>query len=319
LIYNGAYPNLTIHSTGHSTFVETSNGTWYASVLGRRNIATYSPLGRETFIVEVTWGDDGWPTMNGGEPLLLSQTIPGPDQVLPPAPFVDDFTGPDLGLSWYQLRTPYTQNYQLGSSSAGSNTSGPILRPNTYTLSDRDTRAALLHKQISLNMTFSATLLPTTDADDGSGSLGPLQSVGISAYINEYTHLYIGVRGCAASAGLCLFNDLREALSLPQDRPVSTEWPLNATAIPAGWTLHIRALPLTYNLGCSLGEGAGVVWTAEFASSLMSPGNTFDGPMLTLFASGNGEPWPFDAPEVGFSRVQEIYYEENIGDYDDWA
>lgn len=41
--------------------------------------------------------------------------------------------------------------------------------------------------------------------------------------------------------------------------------------------------------------------------------------MFALFASGNGEPWPHDAPEVGFNRVEEVYFDEGLPDYDNWA
>jgi hypothetical protein len=44
----------------------------------------------------------------------------------------------------------------------------------------------------------------------------------------------------------------------------------------------------------------------------------FDGAMFGLFASGNGEPWPVDGPQVGFGRVEEVYYQEDIPDYDVW-
>lgn len=37
--------------------------------------------------------------------------------------------------------------------------------------------------------------------------------------------------------------------------------------------------------------------------------------MLGLYASGGGNPWPWDAPEVGFSKVREVYYDEGWGDY----
>ena len=41
--------------------------------------------------------------------------------------------------------------------------------------------------------------------------------------------------------------------------------------------------------------------------------------MFGLFASGNGEPWPYDAQSpVGFAEVNEEYYVENIPDYDNW-
>lgn len=44
----------------------------------------------------------------------------------------------------------------------------------------------------------------------------------------------------------------------------------------------------------------------------------FSGATFALFASGNGEPWPFDAPEVGFTKVVETYFDEGNKDYDAW-
>lgn len=44
----------------------------------------------------------------------------------------------------------------------------------------------------------------------------------------------------------------------------------------------------------------------------------FSGASFSLFATGDGEPWPYDAPEVGFEKVWETYYEEDIPDYDRW-
>ncbi|OLN88035.1 Non-reducing end alpha-L-arabinofuranosidase BoGH43A 1 [Colletotrichum chlorophyti] len=319
LIYNGANPNLTIQSTGHATFADTPDGEWYASLLARRNVEGASVLGREAFLVKVTWEDD-WPTMNGGEPLLLSQSIEGPDQELPKPRWIDEFSGPELDVSWYQLRTPYTENVRLRSAGCldkrvVANRSGTVFEPNVFTLGDRDTPAAVLHKQTSLNMTFSATLLST------AAGLGPRQSVGISSYLSEVNHQDIGVRGCWNSAGLCLYVDLLPTSTGPTTRPNSTEYPLNQTSIPSGLTLHIRATPLKYSLGYSEGNATSPTWLKEFKSKQMgsNPGYpNFEGSMFALFASGNGEPWPYDAPKVGFIRVEEVYYEENIPDYDIW-
>lgn len=44
----------------------------------------------------------------------------------------------------------------------------------------------------------------------------------------------------------------------------------------------------------------------------------FTGMSFALFATGEGEPWPFDGPEVGFARVEERYFEEDVPDYDFW-
>ncbi|EEY15320.1 beta-xylosidase [Verticillium alfalfae VaMs.102] len=230
LIYNGADQTLTIQSTGHATFTETPGGAWFASLLARRNVKGASPLGREAFLVNVTWAD-GWPTMNGGRYLLPSQFTEGN---VVRKPWIENFEGAKLDLSWYQVRTPYTENYRLlgaaGNSTAGKMTGGLVFHPNVFTLSDRDVPAALFHKQTSLNMTFSATLLPTT------GVLGPRQQ--------------------------------------------------------------------------------------QFETRQMANGqgySVFEGAMFALFASGAGEPWPFDAPDVGFGSVGEVFRQENIPDFDDWS
>lgn len=196
LIFNGANTNLTVSATGHATFSDTPDGKWFATFLAKRNVGSYAVLGRETFFAPVEW-EDGWPTMNNGEPVLLSQRYPeyGPEREDVPKPYEDNFGGSALDPSWYQLRSPYTENFSVAKGK------GVVLVPNAYTLSDRDTPAAILRKQKSVNMTFTATLLPT---DKG---LGPYQSVGISAYSTEQAHQDIGLRGCSKSEGICGFVD----------------------------------------------------------------------------------------------------------------
>jgi hypothetical protein len=97
------------------------------------------------------------------------------------------------------------------------------------------------------------------------------------------------------------------------------ERPLNHTSIPSGLSFHIRAKPLEYSLGYSL-RGDSVEWLQTFSSSWLAfapPGYfVFSGASFALFASGGGEPWGFDSLEVGFRRIKEVYFEENIPDYD---
>lgn len=168
--------------------------------------------GRETFLTTVKWVD-GWPILNNNLPILLSESFgKTPDQKYPPAPFVDDFSSSTLDKSWYQLRTPYTETYRLPRSKRDSN--GVIFTPNVFSLSERDVPATILRKQKSLNMTFSATLLPTTD------SLGPLQSVGISTYLSEFQHQDVGIRGCTNETGLCFYSTLlRNVTATVSDHP----------------------------------------------------------------------------------------------------
>lgn len=188
----------------------------YSSLLGthpaNKNFL-FVLLGREGFLTTLEWEDD-WPILNGGEPILLShsqQADGNASRDAVPKPFVDDFSVNELNAGWYQLRTPYTKNYHVGTGKSHSHgnhgnhsaaTSGLYLKPNVYGLSDRDTPAALLRKQISLNMTFSATLIAT---DKG---LGQRQTIGVSIYLSEFQHADIGVTGCANHTGVCMYMSL---------------------------------------------------------------------------------------------------------------
>lgn len=205
LLFNSV--NFTVGNTGHATFADTPDGRWFATFLARRYVDEWSPLGREAFFAPLKWRNDGWPVVNGGKPVLLSQSYDyGPDSDYPPAAREESFNKSKLDDSWYQLRSPYSRNYFLTSDAAyqrnaNETTGGLIFEPNVYTLSDRDTPAAILPKQTSINMTFTATLLPTKKG------LGPFQSVGVSVYSHEGAHQDIGVRGCVNMTGQCIFVD----------------------------------------------------------------------------------------------------------------
>ena len=276
--------------------------------------------------------------MNDGKPILLSENVGNTPEAKPRATsFTDTFRGKALEPTWYQLRIPYTNNYRLGNTGkdkkdlgiAGHQKPGGVtLYPNVFTLSDRDTPAALFRKQKSLNMTFSATLLPT------DGSLGYRQSVGISAYLSEFQHQDVGIRGCVNQTGMCFYSNLirngtttvsthsiTTKLDTNLSPPKTKQIPLNSTTIPSGVTLQIRAEPLKYTLGYQI-AGQKEVWVDEIESKWLAfgPAGTFvfEGANWALFGSGNGNPWPFNAPEVGFLEVKETYFEENIPDYDRW-
>jgi xylan 1,4-beta-xylosidase len=63
-----------VQATGHADFVEDQNGRWWAVFLGYRySEYAFHPLGRETYIAPIAWTDDGWPVINGGQPLVLHQ------------------------------------------------------------------------------------------------------------------------------------------------------------------------------------------------------------------------------------------------------
>lgn len=288
--------------------------------LARRNINGSSPLGRETFISHVGW-QDGWPVVNNGNPVLLSEPVDGlPPRQSPPEERSYDFSGDLPAQGWYNLRTPYAPIYSQGSrdgcgaQAAGgeytmsSNTSdnGLILCPNVYVLNDRDVPAAVLRKQTSLNMTFTARTLSLPEELPWRGYFG------VSAYLSEVVHHDIGVSNCQNSTGLCVFTLLYRNGTEQRDE-VEFQPGENRQI-----ELIIRAEPRQYTLGFR--DSVGLQWLTEFSSYWMawSPESifVFEGAMFALFATGGGWPWTTAGPTVGFESARETFYVENIPDYD---
>jgi hypothetical protein len=99
--------------------------------------------------------------------------------------------------------------------------------------------------------------------------------------------------------------------------------PLNGSGqgLSSGLRLHIRATPQTYSLGYSFkNEKPTYVVDIDSKWQAFAPSGwfVFEGNSFALFAHGEGEPWPYNAPDVGFAKVTETYYQESIPDYDRW-
>jgi alpha-N-arabinofuranosidase len=98
-----------VEATGHADLVRLDDGTWWGVFLATRPFAGQSTLlGRETFLLPVTWRD-GWPLiLPAGKQVPL--VVKRPD--LPASPgdlwdeWTDDFTEPSLSFEWIRLRTP---------------------------------------------------------------------------------------------------------------------------------------------------------------------------------------------------------------------
>jgi alpha-N-arabinofuranosidase len=108
-------PGHPIQAMGHADLVQTNSGSWWMVLLGiRPSTERHHHIGRETFLAPVTW-KDGWPVVNGGQPLELSMSRDG---LPPPAPFEpeptrDEFEGDGLDVGWRHVRNPVEKNYSL--------------------------------------------------------------------------------------------------------------------------------------------------------------------------------------------------------------
>jgi alpha-N-arabinofuranosidase len=99
-----------IVNTGHGDLVEDGTGSWWMVLLASRSVEGHVLLGRETFLIPVSW-ENFWPVASPGagrlEPAYPSPRLSSPlsghtftEQEL------DNFEGKRLDPSWVSLRTP---------------------------------------------------------------------------------------------------------------------------------------------------------------------------------------------------------------------
>jgi xylan 1,4-beta-xylosidase len=93
-----------IQNTGHADLVQAHDGSWWMVLLGVRpggGTPGWHVLGRETFLVPVTW-EDGWPVVGDLTPVMLAP--PWPSRPAPVVSYRDDFDLDELRPHWVSLR-----------------------------------------------------------------------------------------------------------------------------------------------------------------------------------------------------------------------
>ncbi len=116
--------HLDLKSAGHGCFVETQNGEWFTVHLAHRPLQRpgrlvldreenkSAPLGRETCLQGLCWGEDGWPRLaQGGNSPAEVVAVNLPPQAWPADPLRDDFDGHRLNRHFQTLREPLEENW----------------------------------------------------------------------------------------------------------------------------------------------------------------------------------------------------------------
>lgn len=107
--------NHPITSTGHGDLIQTQNGEWWMVALAIRPYGGYFyNLGRETFLVPVTW-EDGGPIVNYGVGKIeFEHDFPNlPEHRWETSRDRDDFDDDSLAYHWHFLRTPRVEFWSL--------------------------------------------------------------------------------------------------------------------------------------------------------------------------------------------------------------
>lgn len=164
-----------VHSTGHGDLVELEDGRWYIVMLGvRGDVKRKSNMGRETFIVPVSWEREPydwkerkivWPVIapqSGrilkNNPVIFSETIQNKELF-----FVDDFNEANLGLAWNHRRAPMQNMFDLA-----SNPGSLRVYANPNILHERKRANFIGIKQTESEFSFEAkmTFSPSGDSDE---------------------------------------------------------------------------------------------------------------------------------------------------------
>jgi len=242
VLWNGKDMSLPVLATGHADIFDDTEGNWWAVFLAVRpqnpkNSSGLPQLGRETFLCPVTWDENGWPIFNEGEP--ITEHMPSVLYDLErPLTWRDDFDGGLVDKSYYYLRTPYKDFKDFE-----SNPGKLRIRGNVYTLSDRETPAALLRKQTDINPTFS-TEISAFSPDSWR------QEAGASVYLSIHYHNEVAIGYSNETGKRCIVTHTRTGpdatlnTTYVEDEEVGNGVPVK---------LFIEAKDLGYRLGCSAG------------------------------------------------------------------
>jgi xylan 1,4-beta-xylosidase len=251
-----------IQNTGHADLVDTPGGGSALIMLGMRPLGatqSFSPLGRETFITEVTWVE-GWPQ---AEPVLLAPRESAEEEVFD---FADASALDDPG--WLAVRTTPADVASLAAP------------PGRLTIrGDGSTLDDLLPRFLGRRQRHvSATVATTVDASAGVG--------GLAFRYDERHHVSLEARGGAdstvvtAQANLAGLRQTWEVV-VPA---AEVELRMEMRPPPVGLNIdalggdRIRLLASSDGVDHVLAELDGRYWTAETAAS-------FTGRVVGLYAA----------------------------------
>lgn len=212
-----------VTSAGHAKFIQTPDGAWWATFLATRPYGDdmYN-IGRETFLLPVTWRD-GWPhILPDGERIPFVGKRPALPADLPGTPpmsgnfsYTDSFEGPSLALQWIGVRTPRTPFHRLEE--------GALVMEGGAALGDQHGVPAFVARrqqhhvaQMAIDMVYA----PERDGD----------RAGLAAMQSDESWLFFGVTRLAGRPVIALYTrDRAQADTLVASQPLNITGPITLT------------------------------------------------------------------------------------------
>lgn len=250
--------------TGHADLTVGPDGDWWAVFLGCTPYRDdHYNTGRQTFLLPVTWSDDGWPAiLPPGEPVPYVKRGPSGaalnESVATPLTgnftWRDEFTADQLGLPWLMLRTPSETWWHTGN--------GLTLEPRAVSLRDR-ANPSFLGRRLQHNR-FEASTRLVAPAERGV-------TAGLVAYHNDTHHYVFGVRRYD-DGHVAIVVEIEKGA--PQTiRPHS--WP---TTIAPGTPVELRLTGDEYNYDFHyrIGDGEWQQMGGSFSPTNLSVATSYD-------------------------------------------
>ncbi|MBY9061377.1 glycoside hydrolase family 43 protein [Sphingomonas yunnanensis] len=220
-----------VTSAGHAKLVQTQNGDWWATFLATRPYADgHYNIGRETFLLPVTWRD-GWPhILERGRAIPFTAPRPrlpaGPAATLPTGDdfgYVDEFDGGKLAMQWIGIRTPRQPFYRLAGGALE-------LRP-AARFGDLSGTPAFLGRRQQHHVATISTVLRFDPHRDGARA-------GLAAVQNDRSLLEFAVARVDGRTVVALYQrDLADSDTLVASAPVDVTGTVTLTIRADGGTM----------------------------------------------------------------------------------
>ncbi|WP_310226203.1 glycoside hydrolase family 43 protein [Sphingobium xenophagum] len=212
-----------IGSAGHAKLIQTQKGDWWATFLAVRPYeGDFYNIGRETFLLPVTW-KDGWPIiLPRGEKIPHVGKVPDlPAQPGPALPmsgnftYTDDFDGDRLAMQWIGIRTPRQPFYRV--------TNGALELESGTPLGDLNGVPAFVgRRQQHAIATMSTTIRFTPEKDGDTAGLAAIQS--------DRSHIVFGITQVGGKKMVTLASrDNADTDTLVASAPLTATGPVTLT------------------------------------------------------------------------------------------
>lgn len=266
----------TVVGPGHADLVQGPDGSWWALLLAMRTYGGYHyNLGRETFLVPVTW-EEGWPVFAPGAgrvPDVVEVPFANAETsalVGPPQQVTAGVIGPG-DVRWTSLRRPAT-------TFATPSGDGWDLRVQPLTLADPLTPSFLGVRQQHQDCDFAVHL--------GLTGLGPDDSAGLAVRQSEKAHVTL----TAARANADQSDDRDLVVRAVHVRDGGATVLAETTVAASDWlTLRVEVRQQDYALVVD-GDEPHVLATADGRTLDSAAAGGFLGLWLGVYATSNGTP-----------------------------